>query len=434
MEQVGHECVGFVEIDKYARKSYEAIYDTEGEWTRHDITTVTDAEWRELRGTVDVICGGFPCQSFSVAGKRGGFEDTRGTMFFEIARATKEIKPRYLLLENVKGLLSHGQGETFGIILNTLDELGYDVEWMVLNSKDFGVPQNRERVFIIGHLRGSSAGKVFPIGGTNSTTNDINIITHRKGYRRNTQVFDPNGITESLDTSQGGGRGHYTIKKVGNIRKNGTSQSGHVYDPDGISPTLCAADLQKDPLKIIRPVMTPDRGKKSQNGRTVKEDGEPMFTLTTKDIHGVMIKEATKKGFDIAEEGDSINLAVPGSNTRRGRVGKGVANTLDTSCNQGVLEPVIIDDTQNFDGVRTYNDYSPTLRSERGGLKVLERYRIRRLMPIECWRLQGFPDWAFRKAEEVNSNSQLYKQAGNAVTVNVIRVIAERLGEIENDE
>lgn len=132
LEKAGHECVGYVEIDKFARKSYEAIYDTEGEWTAHDITRVTDEQWGELAGKVDVICGGFPCQSFSVAGKRGGFQDIRGTMFFEIARATEQIKPRYLLLENVKGLLSHDKGRTFGTILNTLDELGYNTEWQVL--------------------------------------------------------------------------------------------------------------------------------------------------------------------------------------------------------------------------------------------------------------------------------------------------------------
>jgi DNA (cytosine-5)-methyltransferase 1 len=168
MQQAGHECVGFVEWDKYARKSYEAIHQTEGEWTANDIRSVTDNDLGLLRGKgIDIICGGFPCQAFSVAGKRGGFDDTRGTLFFEIARFAQQIKPRFLFLENVKGLLSHDQGNTFGTILNTLDELGYDTEWQVLNSKDFGVPQNRERVFIIGHLRGTSRREVFPIGQRN---------------------------------------------------------------------------------------------------------------------------------------------------------------------------------------------------------------------------------------------------------------------------
>lgn len=397
MEAAGHECVGYVEWDKFARKSYQALHNTKGEWTAHDITSVTDDAIRGI-GSIDIICGGFPCQTFSIAGKRKGFEDTRGTLFFEIMRFASILRPRYLFLENVTGLLNHNGGDTFETILGTLDEVGYDAEWDCLNSKNFGVPQNRERVFIIGHLRGSGGRKIFPLSNSNGTTEiPIEIIAHRKDYRRNTQVFHPSGITEALDSGQGGGRGHYTISdnqnkilKVGNIRKNGKSQSGNVFDANGIAPTLCSAELQKDPVKIVQPVLTPDRIEKRQNGRRFKEDGEPMFTLTAQDRHGIAIREATKQSFDVANEGDSINLSVPGSQTRRGRVGKGMANTLDTTCNQGVLEDM----------------------------------RIRKLTPRECWRLQGFPDWAFERAQAVNSDSQLYKQAGNSVTVNVIAAIA----------
>lgn len=134
MERAGHECVGYVEIDKFARKSYAAIHNTEGEWTAHDITAVADDDIRRLRDRrqIDIICGGFPCQAFSIAGKRKGFDDTRGTLFFEIARFANIIRPRYLFLENVRGLLSHDGGDTFETILRTLDELGYDVEWDLL--------------------------------------------------------------------------------------------------------------------------------------------------------------------------------------------------------------------------------------------------------------------------------------------------------------
>ena len=163
LELAGHKCVGFCEIDEFARQIYKINFDTEGEVDWEDITEVTDSEARELRGKVDLITAGFPCQAFSFAGKRRGFEDTRGTMFFEIARIAKQIEPRFLLLENVKGLLSHDKGRTFAIILSTLDELGYDVEWQVLNSKDFGVPQNRERVFIVGHSRRFPRREIFPI-------------------------------------------------------------------------------------------------------------------------------------------------------------------------------------------------------------------------------------------------------------------------------
>ena len=143
-----HECIGFCEIDKFARKSYKAIYETEGEIEFHDIRQVTDQDFRQLRGQVDIICGRFPCQAFSLAGRRLGFEDTRGTLFFEIAQAAKQIHPCFLFLENVKGLLSHDKGETFRTILATLDELGYDVEWQVLNSKDSQVTQEHVSILL----------------------------------------------------------------------------------------------------------------------------------------------------------------------------------------------------------------------------------------------------------------------------------------------
>ena len=422
MEQAGHECVGYVEWDKFARKSYEAIHNTEGEWTANDITTVTDEEIRSLgERNIDVICGGFPCQAFSVAGKRLGFEDTRGTMFFEIARFAKQIKPRFLFLENVKGLLSHEKGNTFGTILHTLDELGYDAEWQVLNSKNFGVPQNRERVFIIGHLRGSGGREVFPIGRTNEETG-CNLVgmLDIKGKDQIRRVYGTDGISPTLTTMQGGGQEPKILDDQGRRNKQHTLKE--------TVPTLRAQSHGNEPKEVI-PVLTPGRAEKRQNGRRFKEDGEPMFTLTAQDKHGVLvsqktgvrkteiancldasyykglgnnqermgvaIKEATKQGYDLAYPGDSINYSVPTSQTRRGRVGKEIANTLDTGCQQGVLT---------------------------------DEYRIRKLTPRECWRLQGYPDWTFDKAAEVNSDSQLYKQAGNSVTVNVIHEIAKRLG------
>lgn len=383
LEQAGHECVGFCEIDKFARQSYKAIHNTEGEREYHDITTVSNEEWRTLRGTVELICGGFPCQAFSIAGKRKGFlDETRGTLFFEIARAAEQIKPRTLFLENVRGLLSHDKGRTFGIILNTLDELGYDCEWQLLNSKNHGVPQNRERVFIIGHLRGERGREVFPITRENSGT----------------------------------------IKRIVNGKESHGHSSYDVFGADGICATLLSRDY-KDPKQIAIPVLTPDRAEKRQNGRRFKENGDPMFTLTAQDRHGVAVKEATKKGFAIANLGDSINLSVPNSKTRRGRVGKQVAQTLDTSCNQAVI----------VQKPRGYNkggehEVAPTLSSNSWHENNLLKsgIRIRKLTPRECWRLQGFPDWAFDKAQEVNSNSQLYKQAGNSVTVPVIYEIARR--------
>ena len=145
----GFRCVGHCEIDKYANASYEAIYEPgKEERYYHDATKIDPADLPDF----DLLCGGFPCQTFSIAGRRKGFDDTRGTLFFEIARLAQSKRPSYLLLENVPGLLSHDKGRTFSVILATLNDLGYRVEWMVLNSKHFGVPQSRRRLFLICYL------------------------------------------------------------------------------------------------------------------------------------------------------------------------------------------------------------------------------------------------------------------------------------------
>lgn len=361
MERAGHTCVGYCEIDKFARLSYQEIHDTKGEIDFKDITEVTNEEFRKLKGTVDVICGGFPCQAFSIAGKQLGFEDVRGTLFYEIVRAAKEIKPRYLFLENVRNLLSHDKGKTFTTMLTILDELGYDAEWQVLNSKNFGVPQNRERVFIIGHLRGECTSSVFPIRGEN------------KKFNREPK-----------------------IKILGNTKNpnlSGLGTRSFVHDKRGIVGALTATDY-KEPKQVA--INFP---KILQIGRGFNKGGvhniAPTITKNSyQENNFLSIKEATKQGYAIANIGDSINLSHPNSKTRRGRVGKNIANTLLTSDEQGV---------------------------------VLSDYKIRKLTPRECWRLQGFPDWAFDKAQKVNSNSQLYKQAGNSVTVNVIEEIAKKL-------
>ena len=359
MEAAGHECVGFCEIDKFARKSYKAIHDTKGEIELHDITAVSDDAVRGI-GRVDVICGGFPCQAFSVAGRRKGFEDTRGTLFFEIARFASILRPRLLFLENVKGILNHDGGNTFETIIATLDELGYDAEWQVLNSKNFGVPQNRERVFIIGHLRGASTRGVFPFSGESQSINSQPVL------------------------------------KIGNVNPSGNGMNGEVFQSEGLAPTLCSTTTQKDPLKIAIPVLTPERPEKRQNGRRFKSDGEPMFTLTSQDKHGILI------------------------------AGKLPANHDHQENNLVKIVDFYNKITKDEVGTLTSSGGGSTVRT--GSFGVTDGYRIRKLTPRECWRLQGFPDWAFDKAQEVNSNSQLYKQAGNSVTVNVIEAIARELG------
>ena len=394
MESAGHECIGFCEIDKFARASYKAIHNTEGEIELHDITTVSDEFIRGI-GSVDVICGGFPCQAFSIAGARRGFEDTRGTLFFEICRFASILRPKYLFLENVRGLLNHNGGDTFETIIRTLDGLGYDVEWQVLNSKNFGVPQNRERVFIIGHLRGQRTRNIFPIlredAKSDNQQSKIEIVGNTKNPNETSKgtgsiVYDSNGLIGTLCARDYKEPKQVAIKQFGVLQPN-FNQCGVVYETDGIAPTIRAYQGGNLEPKII------------QRGHGYNKGGEHDIapTLTSNSYHEnnvLKITEATSQGYTEATIGDSVNLSHPNSKTRRGRAGKQIANTLLTGESQGVVE---------------------------------SDFKIRKLTPRECWRLQGFPDWAFDKAQEVNSNSQLYKQAGNSVTVNVIAAIAREL-------
>jgi DNA (cytosine-5)-methyltransferase 1 len=192
------ECVWYNDYDKYAVQTYNKNYGTNYKPT--DITKVKTEDIPDH----DCICGGFPCQSFSIAGKRKGFEDIRGTMFFEIARILKAKRPKFLFLENVKGLLNHEKGKTFTTILQTLEELGYETQWMVLNSKFFGVPQNRERVFIIGNLRGEPRPEILPFRGIQGE--DIKINQLNNPSHSNNRVYGIEGISPTLNTMGGGHR------------------------------------------------------------------------------------------------------------------------------------------------------------------------------------------------------------------------------------
>lgn len=317
-----------------------------------DITTVPTSDIPDH----ELLVGGFPCQAFSVAGKRGGFNDTRGTLFFEVARILRDKRPRYFILENVKGLLSHDSGKTFQTILGVLSDLGYDVEWQVLNSKNFGVPQNRERVYFVGYLGGKPTRKIFPIEGANSTALEYvgGIVSEAnkkwledgKNFSRNfpqgQRVYKTSGIASTIAANAGGLGG-----------KTGLYQTQSFIDLSYKQSKLTdqARTLQARYYKgvggfgaqnsgVAIPVLTPDRVDKRQEGRRFKDDGEPAFTLTGQDKHGI------------------------------------------------------------YDGMR-----------------------IRKLTPLECERLQGFPDnWTAGV-----SDTQRYKQLGNAVTVNVVYEVAKRL-------
>jgi DNA (cytosine-5)-methyltransferase 1 len=398
----GFECVAYCEIDKYAKKAYNALYNTEGEVYYDDARKINPNELPDF----DLICGGFPCQSFSQAGKRRGFDDARGTLFFEIARIAAVKKPKYLLLENVPGLLSHDKGRTFATILSALDELGYNVAWQVLNSANFGVAQSRKRVFIIGFLREKCAGKVLSFTDANPKTL-IQRIPGREGCR--------------------------------------------VYSADGLSITL-----------------TGTAG--GFGGKT------GLYAIL-----GLPVKVKTKSGYQIALPGDSIDLAYPNMNSRRGRVGHDIAHTVTTSCNQGYYYAMCIDmncEPKVTDLARCITSRQDSgiskHKGEHSGVLVVsepvavltpakEKVRqqgrrfklpnepmftitvtdrngvvycglIRRLMPCECWKLQGFTKEQFEKVAAVGmSDAQLYKQAGNAVTVNVVEAIARNLLEFDKE-
>lgn len=442
MELAGHECVGFCEFDKFATASYismhlltdeqrKALEDIpikkrqkeilkeeyrNGEWYANDIRRVYAGDIPKA----DCWCFGFPCQDISVAGKQVGFQGNRSSLFFRVmylvGQLKEEDKPTYLFIENVKNLLSVNGGWDFARLLIEMDRAGYDAEWKVLNSKDFGVPQNRERCFIIGHLRGRSTSKIFPIEGTDGKNSvSLNLFGCLNG--RNSQrdrVYSDDGLAPTISTKPGGNtepkvsilfdtsyigqdgkariyenicptltsRDYKEPRSVGvvcNVNPSGKGMNGNVYDSTGLSPTLTTNKGEGN--KIVIPVLTPDRIEKRQNGRRFKEDGEPMFTLTGQDRHGIAIEveEATKR--------------------------------LDTSCNQGIFVKV-------SDELIVYAVW-------------YEKYQcyiaIRKLTPKECFRLQGWSDDYFEKAQFVNSDSQLYKQAGNGVTVTVIETIARKM-------
>lgn len=393
LEQAGHKCVGFCEFDKYARTAYKAMYDTEGEWENHDVRTVKPYDVP----AADLWCFGFPCQDISVAGKQKGLQEgERSGLFYEIMRLLagrkQEDRPKWLLIENVKNLLSIGNGFDFARLLCEVGGHGYSLQWDTLNSKDYGVPQNRERVFIVCYLGNIRGREVFPLRRTDGENPcELNEIT--QGLSMAYRVYNPDGISKTLAAVGGGAgakTGLYAVKvlkpygSTGGVsglkiaeNKTGIASTCAARDYKGISrhagnAVVCMSirgqELQKqidvtptidtgcrDNLtrkQTCCAVLTLDRKEKRQNGRRIKEPGEPSFTLTAQDRHGVAL--------------------------------------LD------------------------------------------ENIRIRRLTPRECWRLQGFPDEYFDKARAAGiSDTQLYKQAGNGVTVNVARAIGERLKEVE---
>ncbi len=326
-------CVWASEWDKYAATTYRKNF-PEVPLSTDDIRKVP----ADAIPNHDLLCAGFPCQAFSVAGKRRGLEEARGTLFYEIARIAERKRPRLLLLENVKGLLSHDGGRTFALILRVLGGVGYRCEWQVLNSKWFGVPQNRERVFIIGHLGEEPSATVFPITEISGGDNEA-------------------GERPVVGALTGGGHS-------GGLHSQMTLIANTLMEHD-------RSALASDNL-VVLPMFNPSRPTHWQEGKPYREAGGDSYSLTAQDRHGVAVMET--------------------------------ANCLDVD---GYLRT----------GARP--------RDENGKPQLLPigYRRIRRLTPLECERLQGFPDgWT-----EGVSDTQRYKQLGNAVTVPVIRFLGERI-------
>ena len=473
LERSGHKCAGHVEIDRYANISYMAMYglshcryekcgesnccricskevsehcdgkQCKGEWFAKDIKQLTAGEIPRA----EIWTFGFPCTDISLSGKRAGLAGERSGLFFTVAGLLKstpaEDRPRILIVENVKHLLSSKGGGDFTAVLLNLWEAGYDLEWQCVNSKDFGVPQHRERVYLVGYFGGIRGRKVFPISGTNTA-----VVKEIIGGNQGSRVYDSGGLSVTL-TAQGGGAGGKTglylcgTKKPEEwmecLKENGREECGALNyagfltqkkEPDMTGISRCLVSHYNAGVtrfgessgvmyckacdgKCVQAMaaLTPDRENKRQNGRRFKKDGEPGFTLTAADRHGVVllqcpyyngmpIREGTKQGYVMARHGDGINLSYLNSTYKRGRVGKQCSQTLLTE----------------------------------GGMGVLVYCRIRRLTPRECFRLQAFEDFLFDRARAAGiSDAQLYKQAGNSVTVNIVYEIGKRLAEMEDN-
>lgn len=427
LERSGHRCVGHVEIDKYANISYMAMYGLSyckyekcregnccricskevsehcdgskctGEWFAKDIKQLTAGEIPRA----EIWTFGFPCTDISLSGKRAGLAGERSGLFFTVVSLLKgmlaEDKPRFLIVENVKHLLSSKRGGDFTAVLFNLWKAGYDLEWQCVNSKDFGVPQHRERVYFVGYLGGIRGRKVFPVSGTNTA-----VIKKVIGGYQGERVYDAEGLSVTL-TSDGGGAGGKTglylcetkkpeewmecLQETGNEKCGAKNFAGFLTqkkEPDMTRTSRCLVSHYN--AGITR--YGESSGVlhcKACDGKCVQKC--PYFT-------GMPIQEATKQGYAIARHGDGINLSYPKSTVRRGRVGKQCAQTIMTG----------------------------------GSMGVVVYCRIRRLTPRECFRLQAFEDFLFDRAKAAGvSDAQLYKQAGNSVTVNIVYEIGLRL-------
>ena len=388
------EIVDAVEIDKYAMASFNAIHGTNFE--TQDIT-VWDKDFKDI----DLITHGSPCQDFSVAGKQAGGDigsGTRSSLMYETIRIVGKIRPKYVLWENVKNILSKKHRHNFDAYLEAMERLGYKSYYQVLNAKDYGIPQNRERVFTVSILKESiiyddynsnirndqdTIGTLTTNCGSSAIRNGWKIIEcdqHFKFPPKQPLKLKLKDILEKEVDDK-----YYLSEKMKDyILDNNDSQKGTKWEGRADNDVLNA--------NVAHALSVRGAGGCQRAGVSNFIIDDMNEEIKVKDLK-LKIKNATKKGYDLAVDGDSINLQYPNSKTRRGRVGHQVSQTVMANDNMGVIENL----------------------------------KIRKLTPRECWRLMGFDDEDFDKAQKVNSNTQLYKQAGNSIVVNVLENIFKNL-------
>lgn len=397
---ISHEVVAIAEIDKYAIKSYEAIHGKE----TVNLGDISQIETEDIPDH-DLFTYSFPCQDISVAGKQCGLDmgsGTRSGLLWECQKVISVKKPKYLLLENVKNLVGKRHRENFDKWLEWLDSEGYSNYWKVLNAKDFGIPQNRERVFVVSIL-GEHEPFEFPDKQElqlrlkdmlEDTVDEKFYLNTEKAMQLINIITTENEVVDTVTCDA-------TIKnpKIKDVSNCITAR----YDA-GIQnkQSIGMSVIEAEP-KVSRLFGIFDTDKRTRQARAVYDKEGVCPTLDT--MQGgwrqpsVLIKNATKKGYLEATVGDGIDLAYPSSNTRRCRVQKGMSQTLQTS-----------------DSIGTVTEIESEVD-----------FRIRKLTPLECWRLMGFTDTDFYKAQAVNSNTQLYKQAGNSIVVDVLEGIFSSL-------
>ena len=405
---IEHEIVDAVEIDKYAIKSFNAIHGTNFE--PQDIT-----KWN--KGIkADLIMHGSPCQDFSVAGKNAGGDEgsgTRSSLLYETLRIVEKVQPDIVIWENVKNLLSKRHKHNHEAYIQRMSDMGYDSITQILNAKDYGVPQNRERVFTLSIKRGSKLVKSYtrpeprPLelklkGILEEEVDERYYLTDEqvasfkagsdnqtaKGYGFAFKPRSTETYATTTSTRAGSRKTDNFIKVIGRVEAiNGHDILKRVYGTDGCSPTLSTMQGGNTEPKIVA---LRGRGEHNMQHLEPRKDNLTNTITSVQKDNYVAIKTANKTGFDMATDGDGIDLGYPNGTTRRGRVGHGVAKTIPTGDSQGTL-----------DG-----------------------FRIRKLTPRECWRLMGFDDADFDKAQAAGiSNTQLYKQAGNSIVVNCLEAI-----------